>query len=118
MPPWKETDPSKPGFNVENFEYEDYLFYSPHNRMVYTLGYIFPLGTDRSIVERILVSYAEGKYEIINSKDCYVFKSSPVINWFMSADVPNFGHVCITYQDNKTQTLQFNGQYIYPRAKI
>jgi len=41
MPPWKETDPAKPGFKIENFEYEDYLFYSPHNRMVYTLGYPF-----------------------------------------------------------------------------
>ena len=81
MPPWKETDPSKPGFKAENFEYEDYLRWksSLEENLEPVLLEMFPIGTSKRHVDKILVDQGGAKIEYSTFHDYYVYVTRQLV---------------------------------------
>ena len=54
FPSLKITDPKDPGFDITQFEFEDYR---DLGRFKTTMEIMFPVGTSREYIEKVLVTY-------------------------------------------------------------
>lgn len=64
--PFKVTDPADPKFKPENFRFEDYPGIPP---MTEALRKLFPVGTDREFVEKVLIDAGGAKLKTILSAE-------------------------------------------------
>ena len=63
--PWKVTDPSDTRFSSMNFKYTDY---SSQKDLQESLREMFPVGTDKAQIDKVLVETAKGSIERYNHK--------------------------------------------------
>ncbi len=54
--PWKVTDPSDPNFKIEEFRFTDY---TSEHKLELALEILFPVGTDKAYVDKILGEIAK-----------------------------------------------------------
>jgi len=96
--PWKVTDPSDPKFDPMKFEYTDYHSNSEFRT---ALKIMFPLGTEKSYIDKILVEVGGGtvrkynyKHESLKDKITYrygynnIFRKIPMHIIFMPIPLP------------------------------
>jgi hypothetical protein len=67
-PPWKITDPSDPRFDVTKFEFDDY---TSDIALSKALRILFPIGTDKSDVDRVLGDMGRAKISKVTGKNPY-----------------------------------------------
>ena len=117
MPPWKETDPSKPGFKAENFEYEDYIFDERRfeKNLVPVFKVMFPVGTSKEYVDEILVykNGADVSYSAHYDYHAYTYRSHKTfympLDYFLS-----FAAATFYYDgDNELRDIKINGVFVH-----
>lgn len=96
----KATDPYHPWFNPDKFRFEDY---SDHCMKKEVLAKLFPIGTERSFVERVLVDAGHANPEKLPehvgrgpNAFSYYWESPFWGNWFF----PNTWNVTVVYDSN------------------
>ncbi|MCB1558099.1 MAG: hypothetical protein KDJ50_04175 [Alphaproteobacteria bacterium] len=130
--PFKVTDPSDPKFNPDKFKFEDYPGIP---LMTDALKKLFPVGTPKEFVEKILVDVGGARLENILTAEqiekknkswkgfspeleCALIK--PVRDYYIYGKVPDYilptkrnWAVGVQYdEDNKLSLLQLNGTTI------
>lgn len=108
--PFKVTDPSDPKFNPDKFSFNDY---KTHEELRDAFRKLFPVGTDREFIERVLVN--AGGAKIVDTFDfkaegggyLHIRYEEP-FNPIRSFKQPIFYTVTLS-QDNKLMNIMING---------
>jgi hypothetical protein len=76
--PGKVTDPAQPGFDVTQFDFDDYRENNPINKdyrggnlLEDRLLVLFPVGTSREYIEKVLVEYGGASVSVNPEKNQY-----------------------------------------------
>lgn len=107
--PFKATDPNNPNFDPMKFRFEDYITGDPLRDV---FREIFPVGTDKSFVDKILVgSGGATSSQSKNAEEIWRYTEPRSIRHSIS---PGF-HLFIFDSQNKLLNIQVNGgERLYP----
>ena len=115
MPPWKETDPTNPGFNAEKFEYEDYSYGNLDKDLQPVLLKMFPQGTPKTYVDSILLERGGAKIYYDEKRDLYVYRftGKATLELILTFHRTSSSIVVIYDENDRLKNMKSYNRYLY-----
>ncbi|MES2728942.1 MAG: hypothetical protein V4621_02435 [Pseudomonadota bacterium] len=114
--PFKVTDPADPRFRVEQFDFADYRM--DRDALVHAFRVLFPVGTDKAFVDKVLVEYAGVEsFEIESIPGLWRYHPRPDILDYVLMSPSGPAHAVYYDKNNKLLNAYVPvGAEIYPES--